>query len=224
MPSRTLPLIRRHINRLCATVSRNVEKSAAFQAALGLIQKKTDEVNQAYQRLQAAVVSGNREREERETAIGRLLDTLQVWRPLILMAVPGANESIRALPPGAPTVDELVQLGKDMISFIENNDATAGFREDALREISESVEAAAKESGEARVALGEEKAAAEAYTEACDSANTVLVRGTEMVRSYFGATSPEYKQFIQRESAEEEAEMDKEAKLGEVAETEASVQ
>jgi hypothetical protein len=74
------------------------------------------------------------------------------------------------------------------------------------------------------LALGEEKAAAAAYSEACSGANTVLVRGTEMVRSFFGATSPENKQFIQRESAEEEAEMDKEAELGEEAEMEASVQ
>ena len=61
-----------------------------------------------------------------------------------------------------------------------------------------------------------EAAARTAYTEACIEANIVLVRGTEIVCSIFGRTSPEYKQFIARASAaKEEEEIEAELVFGE---------
>ena len=44
----------------------------------------------------------------------------------------------------------------------------------------------------------------QAYTEACLIANEALVKGLDIIRAIFGATSPEYKQFIARASSKEE--------------------
>jgi hypothetical protein len=60
-----------------------------------------------------------------------------------------------------------------------------------------------------------ETAASNYFSEACIEANPVVVRGSQIVRTNFGPTSPEYKQFIARGTKEEEAQLDKDAAVGE---------
>ena len=60
-----------------------------------------------------------------------------------------------------------------------------------------------------------ESVARQNYTDACNDANVVLIRGIEVIRAIFGKTSPEYKQFIAKPSAKEEEEITEESNVGE---------
>jgi hypothetical protein len=54
-------------------------------------------------------------------------------------------------------------------------------------------------------------AARDTYTEISLEANSIPIPDTEIVRTIFGRTFPEYKQFISRASKSEEDEIDKES-------------
>ena len=214
MPHRNQTIIRRGINRLHETASRHKDAYPALAAILTIVSEHMNRVNEAWQEFQSKAVAGDKERAERDTAVGRLLSWVQRWRPVIMVHVSGASANIRNLPSGGTTPDDVARVAEDMVTFIKTNDATAMFRESALNDLGDGIETAKQETQEATAALPAEAAARDRYSEACEAANTVLVNGANIIRSIFGRTSPEYKQFIQRERSEEEEE-DSESILGE---------
>lgn len=215
MPARNQSIIRRDINRLKETLERNMEKSPAFGVLLPMVASAADTVNTAWQSFQNAAVTGDKERLERDQAIDKILKWIQVWRPLLMLTVPGASSNIRSLPPTGPTPDDVIRVVEDMVSFIQNNAGAESFRGAALDNLGTQLEEARKETAEATAALPAEAAARQAYADACESANTILVRGLEIVRATFGKKSKEYKQFIARSSKEEEDKIDSESAVGE---------
>lgn len=223
MPSRTQSMIRRDINRLRDTVERRKGESKALAAIQPAVASAAESVNKSWQQYQAAAVAGDKERAERETAVENLIEWVQRWRPVVLLLIPGAEDNIRQLPPSGATPDDLIRVAEDMVEFINSNPAAESFRSEAMETLGDKIEVAHKETAEAAAALPEEAAARQSYGEACTSANPILIRGSEIVRAIFGRTSPEYKQFIERSSPEEENELDQDAQAGEgeqVAETE----
>jgi hypothetical protein len=81
-----------------------------------------------------------------------------------------------------------------MAEFINTNPGAESFRAEAVDSLGNMIEKARKETSEASAALPAEAAGRQAYSEACMSANTILVRGTKVVRAIFGRISAEYKQ------------------------------
>ncbi len=214
MPSRSLILIRRHINRLKDTISRHMEKYAAIRVLFPEVEKQAEAVNTTWQAYQNAAITGDKERAERDTSIGTLLNGIQQWRPAILGLVPGAEKNIRNLPSGAPTADEIIRVAEDMMVLVNNNEHAAILREEMISDLSEKIEIAKKETEEAVAAYPAEIIARAAFSEACIDANKILIRGTESIRAIFGRTSPEYKQFISRNTSDDKEE-DSEAITGE---------
>ncbi|NQT27260.1 hypothetical protein HQ585_18040 [candidate division KSB1 bacterium] len=198
MPARSLKMIRRDINRLKDTIQRHKESHAALAAFEGPVSSATQKVNEAWQNYQKVAVAGDKEREERNTAIGNLLGWIQRWRPVVLLLVPGANENLRKLPSSAPTPDDVIRVAEDMVRFIQEHTGSGLDAEAALADLGDSIEETRKETRDAVAALPAESEAREAFTEACLEANPILVRGTQVVRAIFGRTSPEYKLFIAR--------------------------
>ena len=183
-----------------------------------MVNEATVNVNKAWQHFQSAAVSGDKERAERDTAIYTLLNWVQHWRPVIMMKVSGASDNIRNLPTSGATPDDIIHVAEDMNVFIQDNGEAESFRQEAMDALGSKLDDAKKETAEAAQALPAEAAARSAYTEACLEANRILVRGVEIVRSIFGKTSREYKQFIARASEAEEEEIDEEIALAEAEE------
>ena len=111
--------------------------------------------------------------------------------------------------------DDVIRTAEDMAEFIKGNPGAESFRSEAMAALGEMIAAAKKETAEASDALPAEAAARQAYSEACLAANSILTRGTEVIRALFGRTSREYKQFIARTGAKEEAEIEEESLVGE---------
>ena len=215
MPSRTQIIIRRHINRLNLLIKERAAQIPALLAIAGIVESITEKVNSAWQNYQAAAVSGDKERQERDEAIRLLLDWVQSWRPVIMLASEGAENNLRNLPAGAATPDDAILVAGDMLNFINENADMETYRERAIESLGERLENARKETAEATAALPAEAGARDAYSEACIEANAILTRSLGIVRASFGRTSPEYKQFISRASAKEEEEIEAEASIGE---------
>lgn len=215
MPARNQTLIRRDINRLRDTIDRHVDAYPALAAVAAVIREAADAVNRSWQSYQAATVIGDKERQERDTAVRAVVEWIQRWRPAMLMLVPGAEFNIRTLPASGATPDDVIRVAHDMAEFIRTNAGAESFRTAALEDIGDGIESARKETTEATAALPVEAAARQGYSDACLQANRVLISGTEIIRAIFGRTSPEYKQFIARSSAAEEAEIESESSLGE---------
>ena len=208
MPSRNQQMIRRDINRLKDTLERHRETHKSLAAIHPVVSSAAESVNRSWQTYQASAVVGDKEREERDESIKILLDWIQSWRPIMLMLIPGASSNIRQLPPTGATPDDVIRVAEDMAELIKGNPGADSFREEALNALGEKIDAARKETSEASAALPAEAAARQAFSEATLSANTVLIPGTDAIRAIFGRTSPEYKQFIARDRASEEDDID----------------
>ena len=215
MATRTQTMVRRGINRLDELIQRNVETNPALSAIAVTVASARESVNQSWQSFQSAAVAGDRERTERDEAIEILLNWVQQWRPVILLLVPGADQNIRNLPASGATPDDIIRVAEDMVAFMGSNPQTGTFSENAVNDLGNKLEAAKKETGEATAALPAEALTRNLYSEACLNANTVLVRSLDVVRTVFGPTSPEYKQFISKSSKKQEDEIDQESQLGE---------
>ena len=215
MPARNQSLIRRGINRLNDLIQLQAGAHSPLAVISEIVKTVTEKVNKAWQTFQKCAVSGDKERAERDTVIAVLLDWVQNWRPVVMMMVSGASENIRNLPTSGATPDDVIHVAEDMQIFIQENAEAEAFRQNSVDDLGSKLDDAKKETSEAAQALPAEAAARSAYTEACLEANTVLVRGLEIVRSIFGKTSPEYKQFIARASVSEEEEIDAELALEE---------
>lgn len=208
MPSRTLSMIRRDINRLEDTVMRHKDSHAALAAMETPVKTAAQNVNAAWQHYQNVAVAGDREREERDTAVGRLLSWIQRWRPVLLLLVDGAEENLKKLPPGAPTPDDVIRVAEDMVQFMQAQGDFVIDAQAAIADLGDSIESARKETQEAVSALPAEDEAREAFSQACLDANPFVVRGTQVIRAIFGPTSPEYRRFIARSGNGEEDEDD----------------
>jgi hypothetical protein len=215
MPSRNQAMIRRGINRLNELIQREKDTYPVFAAVAGNVNEVAEATNTTWQEFQQAAISGDKEREERDTAVGKLETWISNWRPVVLVYVPGADRNIRTLPPTGATPDDVIRVAEDLRKFIESNDGAAAFREAALEDLGGGIEKVQSETDEATVALPRERAAREAHTTACIEANNVLVRLVQVVRNIFGSTSPQYRQFMQRASSDEESEIDSETMVGE---------
>ena len=175
MPYRNQSMIRRGINRLLSTLQRYGSEYPALPAILSIVIMHANRVNESWQEFQKSAVSGDKERVERDSAVGRLVSWLQQWRPVVLLLVPGASDNLRNLPSGAPTLDEMTSLAEDLVKFIKTNEMAAPFRESALYDLGDGIEVARSETKEAAAALPAEAVARERYSEACSAANVVLV-------------------------------------------------
>ncbi|MBN2039369.1 MAG: hypothetical protein JW864_04970 [Spirochaetes bacterium] len=204
MPSRNNSMIRRDINRLAALIANSGESVPALNAVSGLVNGAAADVNSTWKAYQSAAVQGDREREERESAINVLVTWIQHWRPVILMLVPGAGKNLRTLPSKGATPDDVIRVAEDMADFMRAEPNASEFFETAEADLGDKLDNAKKETNDAAFILPDEMAARDSYSEACIEANSILVRCLHIVRSAFGSTSPEYKQFIARESSTEE--------------------
>ncbi|MEM9490627.1 MAG: hypothetical protein AAGC55_15885 [Myxococcota bacterium] len=174
-------------------------------------------VNERWQAFQQAVVTADKERTERNTAVDAVRRWVQRWRPVVLLVVPGASTNLRALPPAGATPDDMIRVAEDLRQFLGSNPGAADIRDAALSDIGDGVTIARSELAVARAARPVAAATREAFTQSVISANEVLVRGSEVVRAIFGATSPEYKQFIGRDGEQAEAAEAAESITGEAA-------
>ena len=208
MPSRTQQMIRRDINRLKDTIERNKETHKSLAAIHSIVSSAAESVNKTWQTYQGNAVVGDKERGERNESIKIVLDWIQSWRPIMLMLIPGASSNIRQLPPTGATPDDVIRVAEDMVELINGNPGAESFREEALNALEEKIDAARKETSEASAAWPAEAAARQAFSGACRSANDILIPGTDAIRAIFGRTSPEYKQFIARDRASGEENID----------------
>ena len=206
MATRNNLIIRRDINRLNDLIAARGAKVPALQAIADVISPAAQKVNTAWQTFQAASVSGDKEREERDTAIGELVKWIQLWRPVVLIRVPGAESNLKILPASGATPDDVIRVAEDMQEFINSNPSTESIREITGSSLSALLESAKKENNEAVDALPMENQCMANFSEACTAANTVLVPGLNIVRTAFGPTSREYKQFIARNSGNDDDE------------------
>jgi hypothetical protein len=204
MPLRSQRVIRRDINRLAQTMQRHADTNPAIATLLPVVREIAEKVNTAWQNYQAATVAGKKKRKERDQTIRRILNWIQRWRPVLILLVEGANENIHKFPASGTTPDQILLVARDMLNLLTHNAAAAGFREQAQADFGITIEQAPKDIQDAVVALRVENNARQAYSKICLRANTVLIRGIEVIRAVFGRTSPEYKQFIGRHSTKGE--------------------
>lgn len=194
MATRNNDQIRRGINRLDATVDAHPE-FPSLAAIKPDVNSSAGSVNNTWNNLQMLTLQGGAERGARNILVTDVFSWVKQWRPVILIKIPSAESSLRALPNSGATPDEVVMVALDMVGIIKKNPDLNVIAEEALKKEAVILEADKKVKS-ANVLLGQEKAAQLAYTDACLSANSVLVRGSEVVRALFGRTSPEYKRFI----------------------------
>jgi hypothetical protein len=178
-----------------------------------IVESVAYEVNDAWSRYQSTTIEARRERSERDEALTKVTTWLQAWRPVVMLRIPGAN--IRSLPSGGGTPDDLLSVARDLRKVLERNPGAKSFREGALSDLGAGLDQAAREVSEATAARPQQTSARELLTEASLTANETLVRGSDVVRALFGPTSPEYKQFIGRSVAADEAIEVEESEMGE---------
>lgn len=68
----------------------------------------------AAKQLRDARLTQNKEATERDVASRAVLDWIQEWRPIALLEVDGAAANLKALPPGAPTPDQLAAVAESL--------------------------------------------------------------------------------------------------------------
>jgi hypothetical protein len=194
-------------------VEREKENHKVFSTMSQLVSKTTNDVNTAWQDYQAVSVQGDEERKEREEALDILIKWSQRWRYMLLMFVPGVILNIHKIPSRGATPDDFIRVAEDVIKLINSNKNAEPIRADAMEDLGDKLENAKKETAEATAILPAETHARNHLTDTCILANNILVRGTEIVRSIFGPTSPEYKQFIARASASDSEDEDDDSEV-----------
>lgn len=212
MPSRNQALVRRHINRLQAELSRHLDTQPGLAALHPIVTQHAEQLNQAWQDYLSIVQTGDQERVERDNAIDQLFVWVRIWRPLTLTILPTAKQSLKDMPTQNATPTDIIAVAKDLLHFLEEKEALANIREQAVTGLGTKLEDAIRETDEATASLRLEDVAQEHYSELSVEANRVLVHGLSMIRAIFGSTSPVYRQFIQNEPS---AELDEEVAVGE---------
>jgi hypothetical protein len=215
MPSRNLKMIRRDINRLNDLVEREKGNHKVLSAMSQLVSETANNVNTTWQDYQAVSIQGDEERQDRKEALYILVKWTRQWRATLMMFVPAANLNIHKIPSTNPTPDDYIRAAGDVVKLINKNKNAESIRQDAMDDLGDKLENAKKEVAEASAVLPEETNARDNFTETSLAANSILIRGLEVVRSIFGPTSPEYKQFIARSrSSSEDEDDDTEAEGG----------
>jgi hypothetical protein len=215
-------MIRQQINRLSETAERLAETQPALAAIQPLVAASAERMNEVWQTYQTSVLSADKERDERDQAVTDLLSWHKQWRPVVLMLVPGAKDTLRVQPRRGGTPDEVIGVCEDLARFINDNPATASFREAAAGQLDDGIDRARRKTATVITALATEAAARQAHGDACKEVNTVLVYGSAVVRTFFGPTSPEYRQLLSCASAREGDEIEAESQTEEGDEASAS--
>lgn len=215
MPLRSQAKIRRDINRLHALIGEHRAVHAELDAIEPEVSASTTLVNETWRAYQDAAVTASKEIRERNVAITDLLRWSRSWRNVVVIKVPGARENIRELPATGATPDDLVRLATDLQVLIVTRPQAAAFKEKAIAQLGTKIEDASRETKEATLAVPAKQAARTAYARATAEANLLLVEASDIVRNVFGPKSREYKQFIARATATEEAEDDRDSDEGE---------
>lgn len=215
MPARSQMKIRRDINRLNDLVKRHEATQPSLRAIGPAVASIAERVNTSWQSYQKAVVASSKERAERDTAIEKVMGWMQRWRPVVLITVPGAAANISVLPARKTTPDDVLRVAEDLKSFIEQNPGAATFRQESISDVGDAITMAQKELAEAVAAWPLEQSARDAFSVATLNANNLLVPALDIVRSIFGPTSAEYKQFIARATPQEEEQEMVDAATGE---------
>ena len=204
MPTRSQARVRRDINRLNDLVVQHGPEQPALAAVGPVVAAATEDMNIRWRAYQAASVAADRERGERDSALGRALGWIQRWRPVVLMLVPAAAENLSKLPASGATADDTLRVAQDLLSFINERQSMEAYRQAAVDDLGDGLTVAQRELAEASAAGPAEAAAREAFSAASLHANEILVRGSQIVRAIFGATAPEYKQLVVRHAAEDD--------------------
>jgi hypothetical protein len=198
MPARSQFKIRRDINRLNETVQHYKNKHPSLAAIAQITSEAAERVNKTWQSYQSTSIKGSKERQERNKSIKKLLNWIHEWRDVVMIRVPGAEMNIHKLPSDASTPDDVIRVAEDIIEFFKTNETNGSIRADFIKDLGDILDNARKETDEATEILPEESDTRKAYHDVSVSANKILLHGTRIVRSIFGRTSPEYKQFISR--------------------------
>lgn len=220
MPGRSQAIIRHHLNRLQAEIDRHAEEHAPLAALQPLVTSTANQLNEAWQHYMSTVDNGDREREERDDAIGQLANWIRSWRPVAIALSPSSEQSLEEVPFRQSSPSNILTLARDLKHFIEEKEALAPIREIAIQDLGTLLEDATRETSEATEALPLEESARHDLTTMSLEANRVLLRGIEVVRVIFGRTSSEYRQFMQRSI---ERSVDEDVVVGEGADVEEAV-
>lgn len=204
MPVRSQAIVRKDIHRLVDLIAAESPAHPVLAAVKPTIEAHVVAVDAAYQTLTGVAVRAARERDERDAAIDRLSRWVRTWRPATLAIVPGAAASLLELPTAKGSADQIVRIAEDLKAFIERDPKAEPLRLPSLTELGTLLDVATKEASEATLALAEEAAAREGVARSTNAANDSLVHTLSIVRTLFGPTSPQYKQFIAIERAEED--------------------
>ena len=204
MARRNNAMIRRDIKRLVALIEEKGSETPALAAVSGDVKEAASRIDIAWKVFQALSVKGDKDRAERDDAMDSLLSWIQQWRPVILVKIPGADMNLKTLPPKGATPDETVTVAEDMIDFMKSATVSAAFIAGAEADLGTRLEIAKALINAASDTLFMEEGAEADFTEACQFANPILVKTLKIVRSAFGPTAREYKQFIARESSDDE--------------------
>lgn len=204
MSRRNQSRTRRDINRLHELCARHAEAHPALAAILLLVGRVAGTVNATWKDYQGRAISAAKERSERDAAVGAATGWIRRWRPVVLLLVPGAAENLRKLPIRGATADDVIRVAEDMRDLVASNPACESFREACLGSLPD-LEAVRREVDEATVALPAEMTSRAAHAAAIAEARHTVSRGAEIVRATFGPASAEYRQFVSREAAGDEA-------------------
>lgn len=203
MSTRSQSRIRRDINRLQEVVALHREAHPVLEAMATQVNTLTAQLNAHWKAYQEVSLRGNRERQERAQVVEKLRAWLQQWRPVVLINVPGAEANLRKLPTRAATPDDLLRAVEDLRDLIHTKPTAAPFREGALHALGTLVDDARREVQDATVVLSEEKRARQDLRESSHAANTLVAHTMDILRSLFGKSSPEYRQFLTRTNTSE---------------------
>lgn len=196
MPTRSLTTIRKDITRLAALIEREKAAHPVLVAMAPVIAGHAAALDEASRTVTEISVRAARERDERTDAVDLLYRWVRTWRPAVLVLVPGAAKSLLELPTASGSPDDILRVAQDLHAFLLRDPAAEPLRAAAIAELGHQLGLTETEISEATRALADEAAARERQTRLATAANEALVHTLAIVRTLFGATSPQYKQFI----------------------------
>ena len=195
MVSSNNDIIREDINRLNELVSKYSSTEEALADIVNTVSFAANKLNTAWKSYQVMAVLGEKERSERDDAIVALTDAVQHWLVEIITKAPELN--VKNIPNTRATLEDTMALAEDLILFFTDKKGELAFAGSAMLDITEKLNNTKKEISEAQAIMPLEAECRYTYTEACVDANTVLKMSLDIVRTVFGRTSPEYRQFLE---------------------------
>lgn len=208
MPARSQKQIRHDLKRLKGIVDEHAPVHEGLAAIKDAVDARVADVDAKWQALVQARLTSTTEIKQRDDALGPLEHWARIWRSVVVVKVPGAQENIRTIPADGATVDDIINAAADIKHLIETHAAAEPFRDKALAALGTKLEDAQRENAEAKLAVPAMLKAAEAFADSTLAANALLVEGSRIVRNIFGANSHEYKRLVRRKRTKSEEEDD----------------